>query len=98
MGATELMYSDRHACTIFFVEMNAKGERKRIGVKRDRAIRTDTYGMSDMQNYRYEEDPGASTIWYTFRKTGQWIREGQPLRAGQVIKIGVRDHHHDYSF
>lgn len=98
MGATRLCYSDRHACTIVFVEMNANGDRKRIGIKADRAIRTDNLGMSDHQEYRYESDMQAGTQWYTIRKTGQWIREGDSLKGGEVLKIGVRDHHHDYSF
>lgn len=98
MGATQLCYTDRHACTIFVVEMNASRQVKRIGVKRDRAIRTDTNQMSECQSYRYEQQPDAGTFWYTLRKTGQWIMEGDPLRNGQVLAIGYRDEYHDYSF
>lgn len=97
MGATELFYSDRKAATVAVVENDSKGFAKRIGIVRDNAIRTDSYGMSDCQSYRYEPGDGG-TIFYTKRKTGQWIREGDPMRGGRVLKIGVRDHHHDYSF
>jgi hypothetical protein len=52
MGATEIMYSDRHAFTV--VEVLGP---KRIVVQRDRATRTDGLGMSDAQSYNFEADP-----------------------------------------
>lgn len=94
MGATELMYTDTHACTI--VEVSASG--KRIGVQRDRAVRTDTRGRDECQDYRYEPNTQAGVIHYTLRKTGQWIREGDSMKSGQVLAIGYRREYHDYNF
>ena len=48
MGATILMWTDRHAATIVKVTPCT------IHVKRDKAIRVDGGGMTEMQKYRYE--------------------------------------------
>jgi hypothetical protein len=91
MGATILCWTDRHAATI--VEVSAK----RVGIRQDEAIRTDTNGMSDSQQYEYKPGNGPVT-YYTLRKNGAWVREGEPMKGGQRITIGVRDEHYDFSF
>lgn len=91
MGATILMYTDRHAVTI----VEVKG--KRIAVQQDRAIRTDDNGMSECQSYRFEADPQAPVTWYSLRKTGAWVRCGDSFN-GQRLRIGERNEYHDYSF
>lgn len=99
MGATELMYSDRHAHTIVEVLTNAKGEPKRIGTRRDIPARTDTNGMSECQVYQFTPAPESTPCTYwTLRKTGQWIREGESLRGGTVLRIGDRSEYRDPSF
>lgn len=84
-GATICMWSDRHACTII------KVTRCTVTVQEDKAIRTDTNGMSESQTYSYEPDPNGAT--YVFRKTKSgWKSKGVGLL------IGVRRHYYDYSF
>jgi hypothetical protein len=55
MGATVLMYSDRHAGTI--VEVCGK----RLMWQADTASRTDKNGVSDAQSYSYERNPKGET-------------------------------------
>ena len=92
MGATQLCWSDRHACTI--TEVSTSG--KRIGVVRDIATRTDKEGMSDCQSYEFA--PGAGfPEFYTLRKNGAWVREGDSMK-GARLTVGKRSEYHDYSF
>ena len=92
MGATQLCWSDRHACTI--TEVSKSG--KRIGVVRDNAERTDKNGMSDSQDYSFTPGTG-SPMYYTLRKNGAWVREGDSMN-GSRLAIGKRSEYHDYSF
>jgi hypothetical protein len=91
MGATILMWTDRHAATI--VEVS----KKRIGVVEDEAIRTDKNYMSESQSYEYRKGSG-EPIYFTLRKNGAWVQEGYPMKNGTRIAIGYRDHYYDYSF
>lgn len=90
MGATFTLWSDRHAGTIVRVISP-----NRIAWKRDRATRTDSYGMSDAQSYVYEQDPDAAEEIFSLRKTGRWVRSGDSFGG---LVIGVRDEHYDFSF
>lgn len=92
MGGTILMFSDRVAVTVVEVAP------KRIVVQEDEAIRTDTNGMSDSQQYRYEPNPKGSKTAFSLRKNGAWIEEGKPMRSGTHILLGERDHYYDYGF
>lgn len=94
MGATILSWTDRHAATI--VEVSKSG--KSIVVQEDNAKRVDTNGMSDAQNYEHTPNTDAPRITYTLRKNGQWVRQGDPLKGGGRLRVGVRDHHFDFSF
>lgn len=93
MGATHLMYSDRHAYTVIIVHSD-----KELTLQADKAIRTDNYGMSDAQSYRYEQDPEGATVVITLRKDGRWRQKGDPMKGGTIFMLGERDAHHDYSF
>lgn len=53
---TEYLWSDRHAYEVVKVV-----DQKHVFIRRLKAIRTDKWGMSDSQNYRYESDENAST-------------------------------------
>ena len=86
MGATVLMWTDRRACTI------VKVTRTQVHVQQDKAIRTDKYGMSESQSYRYERDESAPVEIFRLRKNGAYKGPGGQLR------IGERDAYHDYSF
>lgn len=94
MGATILMYSDRHACTV--VEINKNGNI--IGVQRDKAERTDNHGMSDSQSYQYSPNTDARVEYFRKRKNGTWVQQGEPMKGGTQIALGYRDSYHDYSF
>ena len=52
---TEYLWSDRHAYEVVKVV-----DQKHVFIRRLKAIRTDNWGMSDAQNYRYESDEKAS--------------------------------------
>lgn len=87
MGATILMWTDRHAATI------VKVTRTQVHVQRDKATRTDANGMSESQSYSYEVNPAAEIE--VFRKTKRgWRKSG----GGAALRIGDRHSYHDYSF
>ena len=92
VGATMLMWSDRHAGTIIAVERfrtgARKGEPRVIVVQRDKAVRKDENGMSDAQEYDYERDVNGR-VW-RFHVDSQGRFKG--------LAIGVRDEHYDYTF
>jgi len=88
MGATECMWSDRHAYTIIKLKSPC-----RILVQRDRATRTDDNGMSECQSYNYEADPNGSVVELIKTKKGWKI-----LGGGSYFLIGVRDEYYDFSF
>lgn len=92
MGATLLMWTDRKAGTIVEVSKNGK----EVVFQEDKAIRVDSYGMSDCQEYRYEPDPGAAKVRYSLRKDGSWYAVGS--KRGCPLMLGKRDAYYDYSF
>lgn len=98
MGATVLMWTDRHAATIIEVGRTKAGAVKSVTVQEDKATRTDEYGMSDAQSYSYEPDPNGAVRVYTKRKNGAFVREGSPMNSGERVGIGYRKHYYDYSF
>lgn len=87
MGATILMWTDRHAATIVKVTPT------QVHVQRDIAKRVDSNGMSEMQTYLYEADPTADVE--IFRKTKNGYRKAG---GGYSLRIGDRAEYHDYSF
>lgn len=100
MGATILMYSDRHAATvieILDVRMISKQPTKII-VQQDRAIRTDSNGQSEAQEYRFEPDANGRKYTFTLRKNGTYVEAGASMRNGTIVRLGERDSYHDYSF
>jgi len=103
MGATILCWTDRHAATITKVWRSSKKGPLYLIVKEDKATRTDTNGMSESQQYSYEPDPRGQEHYYRQRKDGSW----QSMRfngaryvvaEGNGLRIGERDHYHDFSF
>ena len=87
MGATILMWSDRHAATIVKVTPT------QVHVQRDKATRTDDRGMCESQDYTYERDPTATVEVFRLTKRG-WRAPG----GGAGLLIGDRDEYHDFSF
>ena len=98
MGATIMMYTDRHAATGAVLDLSGMGDIKCIGIRRDKAIRIDGNGMSTEQRYRYEPNPSAPLEFYTLRRNGCWVKKGEKSHNGTAIVLGVREEYHDYSF
>jgi hypothetical protein len=94
MGATIIYFSDRTAATI--VEVSENG--KTIKVQADKAIRTDSNGQSDSQDYRYERNPKGKIETATLRKNGTFVIQGKAMRNGTIVRVGERDEYYDYSF
>jgi hypothetical protein len=94
MGATIILWSDRLACTI--VEVSKSG--KRLTVRRDKTTRIDGNGMSDSQKYEYEPDPQGSERTFSLRSNGRWVQEGETMRGGTNLAVGVRREYYDFSF
>ncbi len=89
MGATILMYSDRHACTVIEVKSPS-----RIVIQEDAATRADANGMSDSQSYTFAANPAGATHVVSKRSDGRW----KIAKSGTVVMMGERDHHYDYGF
>lgn len=66
-GATELLWTDRHAYTILTVS----NDNKKVTIQRDRAERTDGLGMSDSQKYVYHQDEKGQIVNLAYRH-GAW--------------------------
>lgn len=94
IGCTVLMWTDRYAGTVVEVTNNGK----RLGMQEDKAIRIDANGMSDDQDYRYEPQTGRTVEFYTLRKNGAWVREGEKMTGGRRLSVGERSEYHDFSF
>lgn len=87
MGATILMWSDRHAATI------VKVTKTQVHVKRDKAIRIDKNGVSETQEYRFEPDPDAPVEIF------RWTKKGlRKAGGGAALRIGDRDEYCDPYF
>ena len=103
MGATILHWTDRDAGTI--TKVFAIGKDLAIEVQQDKATRTDTNGMSEMQTYAYEADPNGARSTWRF-KAGAWkqvrysedTKRWRLVEAGGGLQIGVRRAYHDFSF
>lgn len=99
MGATELLHSDRHAYTVSWVHPSGK----KAFIQADKAVRTDNYGMSDMQSYEYIQQPGALNVPIKLHKDGHWRIvsynefSGRSSK-GNVVMLGKREEYYDYSY
>ena len=92
MGATLILWSDRHAYTV--VEVKSP---RTIIVQRDNAKRTDNLGMSESQEYSYTPNPNAPKEVFTFRKNGRWVEKGKSIRNSPLV-LGIREEYYDYYF
>lgn len=89
MGATILMFSDRHAATV--IEVRSP---KRIVIQEDEATRTDKNGMSENQEYTFKRNPHANKHLVTKRKDGSW----KIAKSQTGVLLGSRDEHYDFGF
>ena len=92
IGATILLWTDRHAATI--VEVKSGG--KLVGVRKDKVTRTDSNGMSESQTYRFEPNIAAPVEWFSRRKNGRYEQRGSTFGFG--LRIGDRQEYRDFSF
>lgn len=99
MGATECMWSDRHAVTI--VEVTDKY----LVTQADHCKRVDSNGMSESQEYEYTPNPDAHKQYWKKDKNGAyrqaWHNENGRLvfnGSSSHLGIGYRDEFYDYSF
>lgn len=101
MPATLLGWTDRHPATV--VEVNTK--KRYIVVQEDDAIRTDSNGMSESQEYEYTRNPAAARIIYRKNKAGLWKAHYINLETNRLVqkgsyglRLGDREKYHDFSF
>jgi hypothetical protein len=92
-GATVLMWTDRHAATV--VAVKETPALVKVTVQEDRAVRTDSNGMSEVQAYAFTPNPAAPLQTFTFRKTpGGLVLRGK----GRGLLLGHREEYRDFSF
>ena len=89
MAATLIMLSDRHAYTVISVSPSGKT----IKAQRDKAIRIDSNGASEAQEYSYQCDANAEIETFRLGKHGNY-RNAQ----GTKLSLGERYSYHDFSF
>jgi len=88
MGITLLSWTDRSAGTIRRISPSGKT----FWFSDDLATRTDTNGMSEMQEYRFETVDGPQRAAKK-AKDGSWKEVG-----GGRIRLDSRSAYHDFSF
>jgi|10_taG_2_1085330.scaffolds.fasta_scaffold00207_31 hypothetical protein len=88
MGCTSLLFSDRHAHTITRVSKSGKT----FWCQQDIAKRIDNNGMSELQEYEYNQDLLAPEKMVRLCKRAQWRCKGTRFL------IGYRREYYDYSF
>jgi len=98
-GATELLWSDRHA---YFVNEVSK-DGKECVIERADAVRIDKNGMSECQDYKYLRKDDADQITLRYRYD-QWMRkdwdeiEEKFAYTKIKIKFGFMQEYYDFSF
>jgi hypothetical protein len=95
MGATRILYTDRHAGTIVSVN------EKTLIWRRDAANRilsNEESFMNDSQSYEFASDPNGTEYIFTLRKNGRWVQKGESMYSGTKLSIGHRSEYYDFSF
>jgi hypothetical protein len=90
MGATIMMWSDRHACTIVQITHN----NKRIVIQRDTVVKVADPNHPDQFQYEYQANPEGEILYASKRKDGRYRLMGSKTR----VCLGVRDEYYDLSF
>lgn len=95
-GATELMWTDRHA---YFVN-SVSEDQKRCVIEKAKPIRTDDNGMSEAQSYRFERTGYETELRF---KWGKWRYRGKDAWNNNKwypinIQFGYMDEYYDFSF
>jgi hypothetical protein len=103
-GATICHWSDRTPATVINVER--KGKSVIVTVREDNAVRIDTNGMSESQDYEYSANENGSTRMFRTLDDGKSFHAvGRNFETGRLVKsdstgvyFGHREKYHDYSF
>lgn len=93
-GATICYYSDREPATI--IEISEDG--KIVKVQEDKAVRTDTNGMSDSQDYDYFRNENGTIHTFKRNRKGFYTDNGKATDYGTKLGFGYRRKYFDYSF
>jgi hypothetical protein len=103
MGATVLLWTDRHAATI--TEVFKVGKFTYVCAQQDKAIRNDGNGMSESQGYDYTPNPNGSCEYFRREESGMWQAVTKNTVSGRWnkgeghgLRIGERDEYYDFSF
>jgi hypothetical protein len=94
MGCTEILYSDRRACTVTEVHRTRKGEIKKVVVRENETVCKDWYAS----DYEIKQELTNHEEVFTKRSNGLWVMEGQQSRDGVLLSLGFRHHFIDPSF
>jgi len=102
-GATILGWTDRHPATV--IEVTATKQGWVVAVQEDHAKRTDSNGMSEMQEYEYTPNPNGYVSHFRLEEGKGWcqVRPGKRpgswkrIAVGGVL-IGQRRKYYDFSF
>lgn len=89
-AATICYYTDRAPATVIAVSPNGA----KVTVREDKAIRTDSNGMSESQSYTFEPDSNGAVHVFHRNQFGQYKIAG----GGVSLSLGKRSAYHDYSF
>jgi hypothetical protein len=99
MGATELLYTDRHACTVIKVFEYRK--QTYVTVQRDKAKLTTGSTIYENQEYTFEANPSGRVDTYRFDGT-RWVHvilndltNRWKNTGGSNLRIGERDEYYD---
>jgi hypothetical protein len=98
MGATRLMFSDRHPATIVEVQKSATGKIKAVVIQEDTWKVVKGSMQDGSADYEFTPNPEAARITYTLRKNGRYVYAGSDLHTGESIAIGWREKYYDPSF
>ena len=90
MGATVILYTDRHACTVIKVS----DSKKTFWMQRDNAKRTDNRGMSEDQDWEYTPNPKGAVYEVRKNRKGVWKTIGSKM----TVRLGEREEYYDFSF
>lgn len=99
MGATMLLWSDRHAGTV------VSWDGKVLGVQRDNPEIVSGHGNDGSAKYEYKPNPSGPVYYFRREPDGRWMHVRKNPETGRWnksggygLKIGVRDEHYDPSF
>jgi len=94
MGVTQRLFSDSYPYTIIDII-----DAKTILIQQDSAIRTDSNGMSDMQDYIYERNQHGPKMLLTKRRDGKWRPKNvRKSKYETVYHLGFRKKYYDFTF